>query len=246
MTIITSRVDEEIKILAVLEDRKKATIIKFFKTIPKKLVDTISSVCSDLYDGFVNAAKEVFGEKIRVVIDRFHIAKLYRKSVESIRKQEMKRLKKELDEKEYKKLKGVMWASRKSNPSKEEKEILKRLFKHSPKLKEVYQLSNKLTHIFDSKTTRNGGIRRFKNWIAEVMASELTVFNTFIKTLTKRMQEIANYFVLGENSGFVEGFNNRIKVLKRRCYGITDRVHLFKRICLDIGTSTLSSVFISC
>jgi len=47
----------------------------------------------------------------------------------------MKRLKKELPEKEYQKLKGAMWALRKSNPSKEENKILKTLFKYSPKLK---------------------------------------------------------------------------------------------------------------
>ena len=49
------------------------------------------------------------------------------------------------------------------------------------------------------------------------------------------MKEIANYFVKRESSGFVEGLNNRIKVLKRRCYGIVDRVYLFRRISLDMG-----------
>jgi transposase len=37
-----------------------------------------------------------------------------------------------------------------------------------------------------------------------------------------------------ENSGFVEGFNNKIKVLKRRCDGIFNRQHLFQRISLDM------------
>ena len=48
------------------------------------------------------------------------------------------------------------------------------------------------------------------------------------------MDEITNYFVDRNNSGFVEGLNNKIKVLKRRCYGIFNLRHLFQRIYLDM------------
>jgi len=36
-----------------------------------------------MYDGFINAAKEVFGSDIPVVADRYHVSKLYRKSLVS-------------------------------------------------------------------------------------------------------------------------------------------------------------------
>ena len=49
------------------------------------------------------------------------------------------------------------------------------------------------------------------------------------------MNGIANYFRDRLTSGFVEGFNNRIKVLKRRCYGIFNLKHIFQRITLDLG-----------
>ena len=244
MTIIISRVDENIKILAVLKDRKKKTILEFFQSIPKKLRDTVISVCSDLYEGFINSAKEVFGKGIRVVIDRFHVAKLYRKYVDTIRKEELLRLKKELSEEEYTKLKGLMWGLRKSELSDREKEVLKIAFKHSAKLKKVYELACRLTEILDTKTTRNGGIRRLRNWISRVKEASSAYFKTFIGTLEKHMEDIANYFVERESSGFVEGFNNRIKVLKRRCYGIVDQVHLFRRISLDIGGNQVSPVLI--
>lgn len=229
--------DDKLKVLGILKDRKKETIKEFFRSIPKELRDTITSVCSDLYDGFINAAKEVLGQKIKIVVDRFHIAKLYRKVVDTVRKEETRRLKKILSEEEYKKLKGLMWALRykKEKLSDKYKAVLEKAFEYSPKLKEVYELSEKLTKIFDIETTRNGGIRRLKNWIKEVQNSKSEHFNTFIKTLKKRMTEIANYFISRANSGFVEGLNNRIKVLKRRAYGIVDSVHLFQRICLDLN-----------
>jgi transposase len=211
--------------------------LEFFKSIPKELRKTVTTVCSDLYDGFINAAIEVFGKSIRIVVDRFHVSKLYRKAVDNVRKQELKRLKKALNEKEYAQLKNAMWVLRKakSKLSNKEKLLLIILFKHSEKLKKVYELSNDLTDIFETQTTRNGGIRRLKNWIRSVQNNDITSFNTFVKTLSKRMKEIANYFVKRESSGFVEGLNNRIKVLKRRCYGIVDRVYLFRRISLDMG-----------
>ena len=48
------------------------------------------------------------------------------------------------------------------------------------------------------------------------------------------MEEISNYFLARQNSGFVEGLNNKIKVLKRRCYGIFNLSHLFQRLSLDL------------
>jgi transposase len=68
-----------------------------------------------MYEGFVNAAKEVFGKRVKIVIDRFHVAKRYRSGVDSLRKHELKRLKQELSEEAYGQLKGAMWALRKSS-----------------------------------------------------------------------------------------------------------------------------------
>lgn len=130
-----------------------------------------------------------------------------------------------------------MWALRKSpqQQSEKEKQVLSRLFDHSPTLKECYQYSEGLTKILNTETSRNGGIRRLKNWITRVKASDIHCFDTFIKTLEKWMPEVANYFTQRESSGFVEGFNNRIKVLKRRCYGMVDRKHLYQRLSLDLS-----------
>ena len=141
-----------------------------------------------------------------------------------------------MDKATYAKFRGAMWAIRKTKEKQSAKErlALTQLFKHSASLETAYQLSQQLTRILDTKTSRNGGIRRLKNWIKTVNKSDIDCYKTFIGTLEKWMIEIANYFIERENSGFVEGFNNRIKVLKRRCYGIVDRKHLYQRISLDL------------
>jgi transposase len=53
------------------------------------------------------------------------------------------------------------------------------------------------------------------------------------------MDEITNYVQGRQTSGFVEGFNNRVQGLKRRCYGIFDVGRLLQRLTLDLHGSQL-------
>ena len=55
-------------IIAVLNSRKKDDMKTFLESIPEHLKKTVISVCTDMYDGFVNAAAEVFGPR-KIVVD---------------------------------------------------------------------------------------------------------------------------------------------------------------------------------
>jgi transposase len=223
-------------VLAVLKGREKKTIIDFLKTIPVRLQKTIKEVCTDLYEGFVNAVEEVLPQA-KIVADRFHIAKLYRAAVDELRKIEMKELKSLLKKEEYAGLKGVLWALRKKSEDlePEEKETLDLLFECSPLLRKAYRLREKLTRIFDNeKHTKESGRQAIRRWMAEVRDSGLDCFDKFLATLEERMDIITNYFINRSSSGWVEGLNNKIKVLKRRSYGIKNLASLFRRIWLDL------------
>ncbi len=67
----------------------------------------------------------------------------------------------------------------------------------------------------------------------KVRASTLRCFDSFLTTLEHWLDDRANYFIDRHTSGFVEGFKNKLKVVKRRCYGILNVTHLFQRIQLD-------------
>lgn len=58
----------------------------------------------------MHAAQEGFGQRVPIVSDRFHVAKLDRSRLERLRKQELKRLKPTLSEEAYGQLTGAMWA----------------------------------------------------------------------------------------------------------------------------------------
>ncbi len=237
MTIITGLVADKLLILGILSGREKIPLKAFLKKVPAKIRRHVETVCVDLYEGFLNAAKEVFPSTTKITADRFHVAKLYRGSFDKLRKKEMKRLRKILSDKDYKSLKGVMWTliRNKEALSLENKKRLDLLFIHSPKLKEAYDLMNELTDIFNKDINIFHGKHAINGWIGKVQRSKVTCFDTFIKTMKKFKNEIANYFVDKRSSGFVEGLNNKIKVIKRRCYGILNKDHLFQRVYLDIS-----------
>lgn len=239
VVIVSTRINGTVQILAVLPDRKKSTIKAFLESIPQKVKETVRTVCSDMYDGYINAVKEVFGYKVKVVIDRFHVAKSYRSCIDSLRKQELKRLKRELNEADYAKLKGAMWALRKNdgNLTDQDKKILDALFEYSPDLKKTYDLQNDMTNIFNQNIGKGNAKQLVKDWIHRVNLSGLNYFDKFIATLRNHWDSILNYFYHRQrkNSGFIEGLNNKIKVIKRRCYGIFDINRLFQRISLDLN-----------
>ena len=91
-----------------------------------------------------------------------------------------------------------------------------------------------MTSIFDTPLSKDAAIRQLTAWQQEVRASGLSCYDGFLQTLEKWREEISNYFLARQNSGFVEGLNNKIKVLKRRCYGIFNLSHLFQRLFLDL------------
>lgn len=235
VTLITYRIYEKVHIFGVVKGREKSEIVAFLRNIPRRLRNTVQAVCCDLYDGYMNACKEIFKKKVPVVADRFHVQKLYRKSLVALRKSELKRLRKDLTKKEYVRLKPEIAMLRKQKDyfTEDEKPVIETLFKLSPKLKLGYKFSRKLSGIFDSHVTPETAKEKMVDWIELVQSSELSCFNKFMTTLAKYQEQIANYFIQRNSSGFVEGFNNKVKVLKRRCYGLSNVTKLFQRLILD-------------
>jgi len=236
VTLVTGRLEDgEIVILGVLPGHEKATLVEFLRLIPVRILQKVQAVCCDLWEAYTEAVREEMPQA-RIVADRFHVAKHYREAADQLRKQELLRLKKELPKEDYQKLNGSFYAFRKNakDLNKNERKILRGFFKHSPAAKLAYGLREQLTAIFEQRLSKPQAQSKLLRWIEQVQKSQLHCFDNFLKLLAAWWEEVTNYFILRENSGFVEGFNNRVKVLKRRCYGIFNLQHLFQRIFLDL------------
>jgi len=236
VTLVTGRLsDGKIIILGVLPGHEKAEVIDFLRSIPLRIIQSIQTVCCDLWEAYTEAAREEL-PSARIVADRFHVARHYRDAADQVRKQELHRLKKELPKAEYEKLNGSYRAFRKNaaDLNKEERKVLRGFFKHSALAKQAYWLREALTAIFNMNLSKKQAQSKIQGWIQKVHNSGLNCFENFLKLLNTWGEEITNYFIRRENSGFVEGFNNKVKILKRRCYGIFNLKHLFQRIYLDL------------
>ena len=238
--ITTQQTDGHVALLGVLVDRQKETVRQFFESIPSRLWQTMKKVCTDMWEGYANAVAEFDKAhpevSIEVVVDRFHVAKNYREGVDHLRKQECRRLKKELSDVEYAEIQGVLWPIRKNGKDLTDEELkkLNRLFVYSPDLRLAYIFREELTSIFEMHLTKEEAKQRLLAWRDKISQSTITCFNKFLITLNNWLDKIVNYFAGRFSSGFVEGLNNKIKTTKRRCYGILRNTTLFQRLYLDI------------
>jgi transposase len=188
-----------------------------------------------MYEGYTSAVKKVLPQA-QLVVDRFHVAKAYRDCADQLRKEVLRELKAALSEDEYEALKGTMWLFRRDPQQLNgaERERLALLFECAPDLKQAYDLREQLTAIFEAEHTKASATVAIQDWMKLVRRSGLSCFDSFLVTVENWLDEITNYFVSRLTSGFVEGFNNKAKVLKRRCYGMTNPTHLFQRLYLDL------------
>jgi hypothetical protein len=120
-------------------------------------------------------------------------------------------LKKELLEEEYQKLNGSFRAFRKNaqDLNKEERKSLRRFFEHSASAKQAYILREELTAIFNRNLLKKQAQSKILQWVQKVQKSGLHCFDDFLKLINTWWEEITNYFIQRENSGFVEGFNKQ-------------------------------------
>ncbi len=213
----------------------------FLDEIPPRLRPTIRSFTTDMWEGYLNAVEEYITEHddvtARLVVDRFHVAQQYRDDFDELRKQETKRLKQELPPDVYAQdVKGTLWPLRKNHQDLDEEERiqLRRLFQHTPRLHQAYTLREELTAIFNRTQTMQEAERRLTSWIKKVERLNATCFRPFVKTLSSHWTLIINYFADRITSGFVEGLNNKIRTITRRCYGIRKPSTLFQRLWLDL------------
>jgi transposase len=236
VAVISGKTDQgHLHLLTVLPDRLKATVVAWLETIPAAIRARITTVCTDMWEGYSTAVEEMLPEA-QIVIDRFHVACHYHDAVDDLRKQEVRRLKHELPAAAATELKHTLWPFRKRSAALDptERARLDRLLAYSPALRQAYTLREQLTSIFDTARSKTDGLRRIRLWRRRVEKSGLTCFDGFLKLLDTWLDRIANYFINHQTSSFVEGLNNKLKVLKRRCYGLRNVTHLFQRLTLDL------------
>jgi transposase len=236
VVLVRARVpSERLVVLAVLPTRTKATLLSWRTARPPQIRHQIRTVWTDLGEASISAVREALPHAC-MVIDRFPVAKHSRACADTLRKQELKRLRKERSKEAAEQRKDTLWPVRQRweelEPSEQERRT--HFFEHSPSLQQAYELRETLTTLFDTASSKAEGLEHITEWRQRVAASGLSCFEPFLKLLETWLELIANYFQECQTSSFVAGLNNKLKLLKRRCYGLYHLRHLFQRIRRDL------------
>lgn len=219
------------RVLEVLESRDKATLVAWLKQAKSSgLLGQVEEVTTDMWDGYVEAAKEVLGAQVRITIDRFHVVQNFQKCLNQARRQIQRQLPKEAAAQ----LKGTrwLWLTNPENLEDDQREELERLKGQFPCLAALSARRESLRAILDDLAIRSAaeGMERLRQWRDETLALGLSGLETFCKTLDNWMDKIANYFVSRSSNGRTEGFNHAIRAILWRGFGIPNFAHLRLRV----------------
>ena len=234
--ITTLDKNDQVCVLTILPNRLKETVVTFLNSIPAHLKATVKRVCCDMHDGYSNAVKETL-PNAHIVVDRFHVAQYYNKAVDNLRKETLATLKKNLPEDTYQQYcQGTLWLFRHHfwSLAPEQQAQVSHFLGYAPELKQAWLLRHELTTTFMKHQTKAEANQQLDAWKQKVLESGLSCFDKFLTLLETWQDSITNYFEDRHTSGFVEGLNNKLKVIKRRCYGLLDVKRFFQQIQIDL------------
>ena len=203
------------KVIDILPSRNTENLCKHFLEYPYKERAEVKKIIMDLSTLFRSVAKTMFPEA-KIVADKFHVIRVVINSLENVRK----RIQKEFHDAKRKWFKQSRHLLLKPEYklTDDDKIELNRMLNSSPELEKAWILKERFYEIF-RKVTRTEAKRELRDWL--LLANQLSVpeFQHCITTFTNWSTEIAN--IVGENisNGFIEGSNNKIKVLKRISFG---------------------------
>jgi transposase len=218
-------------VLDVLESRDKEAVVRWLRAGKESgQLSAVEEVTCDMWDAYVEAAKDVFGPAARITIDRFHVMKNFQDRLNAARRE----LQKRLDPEQAKELKGSrwLWVTNPENLTAGQRAELEALKRKFPDLGRLSDHREALRRIFgDHRVTKpEAAIDRLTEWGRQGARLGLKALEKFNKTLGNWMEKIANYFVARSSNGRTEGFNRGLRAILWRACGMTNFHHFRLRV----------------
>lgn len=223
------------RVIAVLPDRKKETLLAYFATWSASARQAVEQVALDLWETYQQVAEACFPQA-RPVADRFHVMKNLTERVTTARRH----IQRALPEAARHTLKGCRWllVRNQADLSEADQARLEAMFALAPELAGLHRLKEAFRNIFETASDPTQAAALLEAWITQVEQSGLSALTSFVALLRKRWEHILNYFHTRLTSGGVEGLNNKIKVVKRCAYGFRNFEHLAFRVLVECDGTT--------
>jgi transposase len=209
-------------------DRSEASMKCFYDWLGPKKSRGIRLAVMDMWKPFRNAT-QACAPQAAILYDKFHVMRHLGEALDQVRKSEYGRLM----GKNRGFIKGQKYTllSRRENLSLQGRQALKALLSANKRLNTAYLLKESFGQLWSYE--REGWARRFfENWKAALKWQRLKPYEKFAEMIEHHWDGVAAYS-RPENKvslGFVEGLNNKIRVIQRRAYGLRDEQYLRLKI----------------
>lgn len=210
------------------QDRSETSLKQFFDELGNTKCGAIRLAVMDMWKPFANATK-AHAPRAAILFDKFHILRHLGKALDQVRKSEYARL----SGSNRRFIKGQKYTllSKRENLTVQGREALKTLLAANKRLHTAYLLKESFAQLWSYE--REGWARRFfDNWRGALKWQRLKSYEKFSEMIDRHWDGIAAY-CQPENKvslGFVEGLNNKIRVIQRRAYGLRDEEYLRLKI----------------
>ena len=209
-------------------DRSEASMDEFYGFLGKPKARKLRLAVMDMWKAFRNSTNR-HAPQAAILFDKFHVLRHLSEALDRVRKQEYARL----SGRNRKFIKGQKYAllSHPENLTGDARKNLKLLLAANKRLNTAYLLKESFAQLWDY--TREPWARKFfENWRGQLKWQRLKPYEKFAELIDRHWDGIAAYCHPDNKValGFVEGLNNKIRVIQRRAYGLHDEEYLKLKI----------------
>ena len=226
--IVVSDLEKRIPIWFGGIDRSEESMNMFYEWLGPAKTKHIRLAVMDMWKAFEKSAIKNIPQAA-ILYDKFHILSHLGDALDQVRKNEYARLPKS----QQKYIKGQKYnlLSHPENLKLSGRQALNELLRVNKRLNTAYLLKESFGQLWGYKSEA-WARKFFDNWKAALKWQRLEPFDKFVKLIERHWTGIAS-FCQEENKlplGFVEGLNNKIRVIQRRAYGLRDEEYLRLKI----------------
>ncbi len=209
-------------------DRSEASMDEFYEFLGKSKAGKLRLAVMDMWKAFRNSTNR-HAPQAAILFDKFHVLRHLSEALDRVRKQEYARL----SGRNRKFIKGQKYAllSHPENLTGDARKNLKLLLAANKRLNTAYVLKESFAQLWDY--SREPWARKFfENWRGQLKWQRLKPYEKFAELIDRHWDGIAAYCHPDNKValGFVEGLNNKIRVIQRRAYGLHDEEYLKLKI----------------
>lgn len=211
------------RVLDIMKSRKQADLCEYFKKTDRS---GVKYVVSDMYVPYAEIAKTYF-PKATYVIDKYHWIRQGVWAFEAVRKEVQKKFSR--SHRIYFKHSRKLLLKHEKDLTQDELNQVTVMLGTDANLSTAYYLKELLYRILD-ESDPDVQKREFGEWIDTALDSDIKPFMKCAATFQRWFTPIVNSFYCPYTNAFTEGFNNKIKVLKRNAFGLRNFSRFRNRI----------------